>query len=321
LDVQLGHVFARAAREVVRVAGVPPEAITGIGSHGQTVAHYPEPEVRASLQIGSAAVMHAETGWPVVSDFRSADLAAGGQGAPLTPFLHALRFASPHESRAILNIGGFSNVSFLPAGRSDAVIAFDPGPGNALIDRAAREASDGVERFDRGGVRAARGRVMESCVAAWSQDAYFARRPPKSTGHEYFDSAFFENARDRVLREGGNLDDLCASFVALTVDTVARAVDFFPCAPERWIVYGGGVHNPVLWARLTARLSPARVETTEDHGIPSDAVEALTFALLGWCAATGRPSNLPAATGARRAVSLGSVTPASAFRDARESAD
>ncbi len=315
LDVALGERFAAAALGVVRDAGVALDEVRGIGSHGQTVGHYPESEVRGTLQIGAASLIHERTGRPVVSDFRRADLAAGGQGAPLTPFFHFYRFADPGERRAVLNIGGFTNVSYLPDRDASRVLAFDPGPGNALIDRAARFASEGVERFDRDGVRCLRGRAHLDLVETWLADPYFGRPPPKSTGHERFGADFFDRARSAVLARGGSSDDLCATLARLTVESVARAAEqFFPEVPQRWILYGGGVHNPALLEGLRARLAPVPVETTDRHGVPSGAVEAIAFAVLGHCASIGLASNVPAATGATRGVCLGTLNPPDAFR-------
>ncbi len=315
LDVALGERFAAAALGVAREARVALAEIRGIGSHGQTVGHYPEPDVRGTLQIGAASVIHERTGRPVVSDFRRADLAAGGQGAPLTPFFHFSRFAQDGERRALLNIGGFTNVSYLPGRDAARVLAFDPGPGNALLDRAARWVSGGAERFDRDGVRSLRGRVHEPLVEAWLADPYFARRPPKSTGHEHFDASYFERARDAVLERGGAPDDVFASLARLTVESVVRAAQqFLPGPVERWILYGGGVRNRALVEGLRTRLAPALVETTDVHGVPSGALEAITFALLGHCASLGVASNLPAANGESREVCLGTLCPPNAFR-------
>lgn len=315
LDVELGGRFADAAFGAARAAGVPLERVRGIASHGQTVGHYPEADVRGTLQIGSAAVIYARTGRPVISDFRRADIAAGGQGAPLTPFFHFHRFADPSESRAVLNIGGFTNVTYLPDRDPAHVIAFDPGPGNALLDRAARWASGGSERFDRAGARAARGRVLPELVEEWLREPYFGRRPPKSTGHELFGEAFFAHARDAVLARGGSADDVFACLLSLTVESVARSAEqFFPKPPRRWILCGGGARNPTLVAALAARVAPAAVDATDAHGVPGDALEAMAFAVLGHCASIGVPSNLPAATGASRAVCLGVLNPPDAFR-------
>src|SRR5262245_55214043 len=199
LDRELGECFADAALALLAQAGVEPRDVEGIGSHGQTIAHHPEAEVRGSLQIGSPALIHARTGIPVVADFRRGDLAAGGQGAPLTPFVHLACLADPRETRAVLNLGGFSNVTFLDGTDPARVVAFDPGPANALLDRAARWASNGAESFDRGGVRARRGTAHAPLLESLLAGDYFRRRPPKSTGHELFGAAYFERARDAVL--------------------------------------------------------------------------------------------------------------------------
>ncbi len=310
LDVELGERFAAAVLAVLSEGGVAPEQVAGIGSHGQTVGHFPEPEVRGSLQLGAPAVIHARTGIPVIADFRPADLAAGGQGAPLTAFFHHAYFAHEEERRAVLNIGGFTNVTYLAGSGLDRVIAFDPGPGNALLDRAARWATSGAARFDRDGERAQRGTADLKVVAELLADPYFATPPPKSTGHEHFGPAFFERARAGVEGRGGTPDDLLSTLMHVTVESVAQQAEhFFPERPQRWIVYGGGVSNRALLEALRARLAPAPVELTDTHGIPVDALEAVSFAVLGWCASRGEPCNLPAATGAGQRVVLGARTP------------
>lgn len=315
LDVELGARLAEAALSVAQKAGVRPADVEGIGSHGQTVGHFPESEVGGTLQLGAPSVLHEQTRIPVIADFRMADLAAGGQGAPLTPFFHQIRFAAAGEARAVLNIGGFTNVSWLSGDDSQPVVAFDPGPGNALIDRAARWSSNGAESFDRDGRGAGRGHVIPEALRALLDDPYFASPPPKSTGHEHFGEACFETARADVEARGGTPDDLLATLSALTVESIALAAErFFPAPADRWIVYGGGAQNPVLLSALRKRLAPVRVELSDDHGLRGDAVEAVTFAVLGWCAARGQPCNLPEATGASRAVVLGAATPPGCFR-------
>jgi anhydro-N-acetylmuramic acid kinase len=310
LDTELGERFATAALSVAKAGGVSLSDIEGIGSHGQTVAHYPD--VGGTLQLGSPAVIHAQTGIPVIADFRRADLAVGGQGAPLTPFFHHARFAQPGEVRAVLNIGGFTNVTFLPGADAESVVAFDPGPGNALIDRTVRWASGGDERYDRDGKRCSRGGVDRPMVDELLADPYFAKSPPKSTGHEHFSAEFFERAREKMVGRGAGSDDVAATLAALTVESVVDAARrFSPALPERWFVYGGGVHNPVILDGLRHALEPARLETTDSQGIPGDALEAMAFAALGWCARRGIASNLPSATGASRRVVLGSATPPS----------
>ena len=310
LDVELGERFGAAALALLQKAGVAPKEVQGIGSHGQTVAHFPEPEVRGSLQLGAPAVIHECTGIRVIADFRRADLAAGGQGAPLTPFFHHAYLAAERECRAVLNIGGFTNLTYLPDLAPERVIAFDPGPGNALLDRAARWATDGAARFDRDGEGAKRGVVDEQVAGELLADPYFAAPPPKSTGHEHFGAAFFERARTQVLERGGTPDDVLATLTHVTVESVgAQASRFLPSPPERWILYGGGVRNTTLFESLISRLAPAPVERMDAHGIPADAFEAVAFAVLGWCASRGEPCNLPAATGARHPAVLGAATP------------
>jgi anhydro-N-acetylmuramic acid kinase len=302
LNREIGERFADAALHVMGEAGVCREEVTGIGSHGQTVGHFPEAEVGGTLQLGSPAVIHEWTEIPVVADFRSADVAAGGQGAPLTPFFHHAYFARSDERRAILNIGGFTNVTYLPGRRLEEVLGFDPGPGNSLLDRAARWVSEGVERFDRDGTRALRGQGLSEVIEELLEDPYFAAPPPKSTGHERFGSAFFERARERVESVGGTSDDLLATLAQLTVESVARsAAQFFP-----------------LLESFRRRVAPIPVERSDEQGLPGGALEAVAFAVLGWASSRGVPSNVPRATGARRSVVLGSATPPNAFRDVRK---
>ncbi len=315
LDVEIAERFAQATLELLRETGVAADDVAGIASHGQTVGHFPQPEVRASLQLGSPAVLYERTGIPVVADFRRADLAAGGQGAPLTPYFHHAYFARADEVRAVLNIGGFTNVSYLPDLDAAHVIAFDPGPGNALLDRAVRWATQGSETFDRDGERAARGTPDVEVVRTLLGDAYFAEPPPKSTGHERFGGEFFERVRERVLAHGGGAEDVLATLTRFTAESARdQAERFFPTPPERWIVYGGGVRNATLLDELRTAVAPAPVETSDAHGIPADALEAVAFAVLGWCAVRGEPANLPPATGARRAVVLGVQTPPGGLR-------
>lgn len=312
LNRSLAERFAGAATRLLEQAGVDPAEVEGIGSHGQTVAHHPEPPARGSLQLADPAVISQQTGIPVVSDFRSADLAAGGQGAPLTPFFHCVAFAASAPC-AVLNIGGFTNVSYMGEGPESTIIGFDPGPGNALLDRAAQFASEGGARYDSDGSIAASGQVQESALESLLQDDYFSRPPPKSTGHEHFGAAFLAHARELVEAAGGGAADLQATLAELTVQSVVRSARFAPVPPEVWIVYGGGVRNLDLMRRLARAVEPRPCRTSDELGVPTDALEAMTFALLGWCAAHGQPSNLPEVTGATQALVLGSVTPPNAF--------
>jgi anhydro-N-acetylmuramic acid kinase len=273
LDVALGERFAEAAQALALGAEVPLERVAAIASHGQTVAHHPE--LRATLQIGDPSVISERTGRPVVADFRPRDLAAGGEGAPLAPFFHLSAFADAREARVILNLGGIANVTWLPAGAaSDAVLAFDVGPANTLIDAVVQLASDGAERFDAEGARAQRGRADEKLLEELLDDSFLRRPPPKSTGRERYGVAEAEALLARRPREPGAIDDLLATLVAFSAEAVARACrDFLPAAPERLIVGGGGARNPALMEALALRLG-VPVEPMDAHGVPAAAAGA-----------------------------------------------
>jgi anhydro-N-acetylmuramic acid kinase len=314
LDVELGERFAAAARAVAARAGVPLERVALIASHGQTVAHHPE--LRATLQIGDPSVLAERTGCLVVADFRPRDLAAGGEGAPLAPFFHLAAFASPRESRGVLNLGGIANVTWLPAGGApEDVIAFDVGPANALLDAVAKLASGGRERFDRDGARAARGRAAERLLEELLDDDFLRRPPPKSTGRERYGLAEAEALFARAERTGLSADDLLATLVAFSAEAVARACrDFLPGRVERLIVGGGGARNPAVLAALRARLAGVALDPMDAHGVPAGAAEAMAFALMGRNARLGLPNHLPRCTGAAGPRVLGELVPGTSGR-------
>jgi len=314
LDVELGERFATAARAVAARAKVPLERVALIASHGQTVAHHPA--LRATLQIGDPSVLAERTGRPVVADFRPRDLAAGGEGAPLAPFFHLAAFASARESRAVLNLGGIANVTWLPAGGApDGVIAFDVGPANALLDAVTQLASGGAERFDRDGARARRGRIAAPLLAELLDDAFLRRPPPKSTGRERYGLAEAEALFERAGRTGLAADDLLATLVAFGAEAVARACrDFLPGRAERLIVGGGGARNGAVMAALAERLPGVPVDPMDAHGVPAAAAEAMAFALLGRNARLGLPNHLPRCTGAAGPRVLGELVPGASGR-------
>jgi anhydro-N-acetylmuramic acid kinase len=309
LDVLLGERFAAAAAAAACAAGVPLARVAAIASHGQTVAHHPE--LRATLQIGDPSLIAERTGVATVADFRPRDLAAGGEGAPLAPFFHHAALADPAETRVVLNLGGIANVTALPRGGDpDAVVAFDVGPANALIDTVVRLLSEGRERMDRDGARARRGRVDAPLLARLLDDEFLRRAPPKSTGRERYGWAEGEALVAAWRRDGGAPDDLVATLVAFTAEAVARACrDFCGGPPERLLVCGGGARNPAQMAALAAALPAARVEPTDAAGVPGDAVEAMAFSLMGRNALLGLPNHLPRCTGASRAAVLGEIAP------------
>ena len=308
LDVLLGERFAAAAAAVAREAGVALASVDAIASHGQTVAHHPE--LRATLQIGDPSLIAERTGVTTVADFRPRDLAAGGEGAPLAPFFHWAALSEPSESRAVLNLGGIANLTWLPRGCDlDAVVAFDVGPANTLIDAVVRASSDGRERIDRGGERARRGRVDAPLLERLLDDEFLQRPPPKSTGRERYGLAQGEALAGEWRRAGRPVDDLLATLVALTAESVARACRDFLGSPDRVLVSGGGAENPALLAALAAALPAAVVERVERAGVPAAAVEAMAFSLMGRNALLGIPNHLPRCTGASRAAVLGEIAP------------
>ena len=316
LDGLLGAQFADAAHGVAQEAGLELADIDAIASHGQTVAHHPE--VSGSLQIGDPAVIAERTDRPVVADFRRGDLAAGGEGAPLAPFFHRVAFADPEESRVILNLGGMANVTWLPKGADpETVLAFDVGPANSLVDGLVAELTSGAEHLDANGRRAARGRVDQRFLNALLDDPYFRRRPPKSTGRERYGTRRVQEILSLWSQQGtASNDDLIATVVALTVESVAQAcLELIPRftqgseAVERLIVGGGGVMNPVMMAGLERALPGVAVEAMDRHGVPAAAAEAMAFALMGRNALLGEVNHLPQCTGAKGPRVLGVQIP------------
>lgn len=328
LHVYLAELFAEAALAAIAKAGLAPDDVTVIGSHGQTVYHAPEPreepslgsrpvQVRATLQLGQPQVIAERTGVTTVADFRPRDLAAGGQGAPLAPYAHALLFGRPDAAVAVQNLGGIANVTFVPAGAgADRILAFDTGPANMVIDGLVRLATGGRETYDRDGARAARGRVHAGLLEELLEEPYFARRPPKSTGRERFGEPYLAAVRSRGAALGLADDDLVATVTALTARSVVRAYrDFLPQPPGRILLCGGGARNPTL-ARMIADAAaetfpdaPPVVETTDAAGVPAEAVEAVAFAVLARETLAGLPTGLPHVTGAARPTVLGVVAP------------
>jgi anhydro-N-acetylmuramic acid kinase len=289
LNYQLAELYARA----VKRAG----AVDLIGCHGQTVYHEGG---RNTLQLGEPAVLAERTGTPVVSNFRARDIAAGGQGAPLVPYLDYLLFRHRTKTRVALNIGGIGNITVI---RGKSIVAFDTGPGNMVIDALVREHTRGRQTFDRGGKLAARGSVNTALLRDLLSDRYYRQKPPKSAGREQYGVEFIA----RLKLSGVPMPGLITTATVLTASTIAAAVR--PYAPDELIASGGGVHNPQIMHQLAALLPGVAIATTTDYGIDADAKEAIAFAVLAYETWRGRPSNLPSATGARRSVVLGSITP------------
>ncbi len=304
----LGEAFGEAA---VQVAG--DDRVDLIGSHGQTVWHQPpwmkeRVDLRAStLQLGEPAVIAARVGAVTVGDFRVADVAVAGEGAPLVPYADWVLFRKAGWVRALQNIGGIANVTVVGAELSE-VFAFDNGPGNMIIDALAQRVSAGAERFDRDGKLSAAGHVLESVLNELLDDDYLHRPPPKSTGRERYGRAFVDRFVAR--HSGVRLVDLLATAVAFTAHAIAHSYRTFilPRAPVgEVLVSGGGTHNQTLMAQLETLLAPLPVRVFEERGLPADAKEAAAFALLAVEAIHANPANVVAATGARRPAILGKI--------------
>ena len=298
LDVAIGAAFAAAANALLANAGIDRNDVAAIGSHGQTVRHGPTGEHPFTLQIGDPTVIAERTRIATIADFRRADVAAGGQGAPLLPALHAAVFAAD-TTRIVLNLGGIANITVL-APRRD-VLGFDTGPANCLLDAWAHR-HRGVAR-DEGGAWAKSGRVDRELLAAFASDPYFAAPPPKSTGREHFHLDWL----DARLRAGVALEDVQATLLVLSADTISNAIR--ATAPDARAVFacGGGVHNPALMNALAERIAPATLATTAALGLDPDYVEAAGFAWLARARLKNAPGNIPAVTGARGPRVLGAI--------------
>jgi anhydro-N-acetylmuramic acid kinase len=291
LNFKLGELYARAlSRTKVKL-----NSIELIGCHGQTVYHE---SGRNTLQLGEAAVLAERTGIPVVSDFRKRDIAAGGKGAPLVPYVDRLLFPS---GAIALNIGGIANLTEISSG-----IAFDTGPGNMVIDALIARYTRGRSSFDRDGRIAGRGRIDRRLLDQLVKDPYYSKPPPKTTGREQYGVEFIE----RLIRSGRPLVDLIATATALSAATIAIGIQQFTWGSWELIVSGGGLYNRQLMALLAAFLPELRIRSSADYGVDPDAKEAIAFAVLAYETWKRRPSNLPSATGAKRPVMLGSITPA-----------
>jgi anhydro-N-acetylmuramic acid kinase len=312
LNFELGHLFSRAVEKVCSIAGVADSELAFVASHGQTVWHEPYPPegwCAGTLQLGEPAVIAREHAVCVVSDFRKADMAAGGQGAPLVPFSEQILYGDPERNVVLLNLGGIGNVTVLPRGDASGIFAFDTGPGNMMID-AACERLFGVP-FDRDGAIAGRGNVNEVLFGTLMSNQYLAKEPPKSTGREVFGVG----AVDRLLASHSDLapEDIVRTLTEFTSASVADACMRY-VEPrvlgkiDRLVVGGGGAHNPVILGGIARRLPQTEVLTQEKLGFSSDAKEAVAFAILGNQTLHGRPSNVPTATGAAGPAVLGNIT-------------
>jgi len=316
LNFLLGEEFAAAAIAACKRWRVPMREISLIGSHGQTIFHRGARTCgkllragAATLQIGEPSILAERTGVPVIADFRPADMAAGGQGAPLVPFLDYVLYRDARIGRVALNIGGIANVTVIPAGaRPGDVFAFDTGPGNMIVDALVARLTKGRFRYDRSARMALRGRTLTDLLARLMRDPYLRKRPPKTAGREQFGQAYAESLLAWGRQHNAAPQDLVRTATVFTAFSIADAFERLilrRARVEELIVSGGGTRNPLIMAQLTAALPGIRIAPSSERGVPVAAKEAFAFAVLAYEAYHGRANNLPSATGAKRAVVMG----------------
>jgi len=301
-DIVVANHFAEAVSELLQKTGIPAPRIRAIGSHGQTVRHHPNAEYPFTLQIGDPNLLAEKTGINVVADFRRRDMAAGGEGAPLAPAFHAAFLRNSAECRVILNLGGIANMTLLPADPKAKIIGFDTGPANTLMDAWIQASQQ--HPFDAQGAWAARGQVIPELLNRLLDDDYFKRPPPKSTGPELFN---LEWLNQRLTdRSNYRPEDIQASLCSLSSRSIIQAINQYAPRCDRVICCGGGTRNPTLMQQLQQGLS-ATVETTAEHGLDPDQIEAMAFAWLARQTLQRLPGNLADVTGARHPVILGGI--------------
>lgn len=314
LDIRLGRLFAETALELLARAKFPAAEVQAIGSHGQTIYHWIRGPDPFTLQLADPNTIAEMTGITTIADFRRRDLAAGGQGAPLAPAFHAAFLRSSHYHRAVLNIGGMANISFLPADHGTPIWGFDTGPGNALMDGWISRHLN--QSMDREGRWAASGRVNKTLLRYLLSDPYFSLPPPKSTGREYFNLVWLDHILSKMGMKFPS-PDVQATLCALTIASVKLAVQNFNLHTKELLICGGGASNETLMGGFQEQLASCRVTTTAAYGIPPQWVEACTFAWLAKQTLEGRPGNLPEVTGARHPVILGAIYPGNAAVSSR----
>lgn len=311
-----GHFFAKALDSICSKTLIPLNSIDLIGSHGQTIYHNPSGRryaghcVRSTLQIGEPSIIAQQTGITTIADFRPRDIACGGQGAPLVPFADSVLFSHHSLNRAIQNIGGIANVTFLPANSGvEKIIAFDTGPGNMIIDGLMTLLKN--KKYDNYGSLAAKGQVCQTTLNRLLKHAYLRKSPPKTCGREEFGLQFCRSLYDSAIADKISPADCIATATAFTAVTIAKAYRrFLPTMPDEIILCGGGARNRTLVKMLQAECGSIKIMTTDDLGIDLDAKEAMSFAILAWATIKGLANNVPGATGATQTTILGKILPA-----------
>lgn len=317
LNFLLGETFAEAVLAGCRKFRVRPSQIAWIGSHGQTVFHQGVPSsfcgrrVASTLQLGDPSVIAQRTGIVTVGDFRTADMAAGGQGAPLVPFVDFLLYRHLKRGRAALNVGGIANLTVIPPGaKIEQVFAFDTGPGNMVVDALMRHYTDGRKRFDREARMASRGKLLPALLESLLRDPYYRKAPPKTAGREQFGETYLHNLLAHPETRRARPEDVVHTATILTAASISEAFRRFVLTKTNvaeLILSGGGTHNPLLRAQIQAALPGVALRGSGELGIPEDGKEAFAFAVLGGQTLRRRPGNVPGATGAKRTVVLGKI--------------
>jgi len=301
LNIELGHLFATAANNLISQSKIEKNKIIAIGSHGQTIFHKPNDPKPFSLQIGDGNIIASSTNIKTIADFRSKDISLGGQGAPLTPAFHEVLFRNDNSNQAVINIGGITNITYLPKDFKKLIIGFDSGPGNTLLDLWAEKYLN--KTYDENGNWGKSGKINLQLLESFLNDGYFKLPLPKSTGREHFNLAWLEN----YLTENLKPEDVQATLVELTAKSIANHIEKFAPETQEIILCGGGTHNDFLCLRIQENLKNIPVFTTEKYGFHPDWIEAMTFAWLAKQNLDQKPGNLPSVTGATKAAVLGSV--------------
>ncbi len=304
LDNILGSMFADAVNQILQLHDIDASRVNAIGSHGQTLLHLPNNQYPRTLQIGDPAIIAVQTGITTVSDFRRNDIAAGGQGAPLTPGFHDWMFRSGEVERAVLNLGGIANVTILPSDPNKMLIGLDTGPGNGLMDAWSQEKNN--KPFDEDGQWAVTGTCNEVLLEQLLAHPYFKHPLPKSTGKDEFNLQWLEKCL-ADLSLSIEAQDVQRTLLELTVVTITQAINDHAPQITELLICGGGIHNSLIMTRLRDQLKGIDIISTEQYGIHPDRVEAVAFAWLAWRRVNELPGNLPSVTGATKPVLLGAV--------------
>ncbi|MBI5183643.1 MAG: anhydro-N-acetylmuramic acid kinase [Nitrospinae bacterium] len=320
LNFYIGEIFANAAIDVAKKGDVKLSDLDLIGSHGQTIYHNPDPTndphygIASTLQIGEPSIIAERTGVTTVADFRPRDMSAGGLGAPLSPYVHFLLFRDTYNTRVVHNIGGISNLTLIPCGGDmSEVIAFDTGPGNMVIDGITSIITDGEKGYDEDGILAKRGKIDKELLSSLMRHPFLIKTPPKTTGREEFGDLYIREVVKMGKDKGVYEDGLISTVTAFTAESILLNYRLFilpKYRPTEVIFCGGGTKNPVLMDMLRDGLRPIRISETDDYNIPSNAIEAVAFAVLANETVSGIPSNILSVTKAGRRVILGKIIPA-----------